>query len=205
MGINAITQMLVPPPKYSADRLVACRMGSLTKVRDLFIIERGTPGMSELDQESTLARMLINTDDAYGFPPFRYLAPAIVIGGTGYRELRRREEEILRGFLSQIRTRVIASDNFGWADTIPRLLQAEYGLDLPGLADQGSAAVIPAEAARVPGSAAPAGAPVPALSVSRNGFGPSDAHRVIDLRDLPQNLPHEWPRWAVASSGGGLG
>src|SRR4051794_14663217 len=28
MGINAITQILVPPPKYSVDRLVGCRMGS---------------------------------------------------------------------------------------------------------------------------------------------------------------------------------
>ena len=29
MGINAITQILVPPPKYSVDRLVPCQIGQL--------------------------------------------------------------------------------------------------------------------------------------------------------------------------------
>src|SRR4051794_7628858 len=125
MGINAITQILVPPPKYAVDRLVPCRMGSETRVQDLFIIERGAPRMADLDAASTLERMLTNTDDAYGFPPFKYFAPAISIGGLGYRELREREREILRGFLSQVRTRTLASDTFGWADTIPRLLAEE--------------------------------------------------------------------------------
>ncbi|MFD0331985.1 hypothetical protein ACFQZC_36985 [Streptacidiphilus monticola] len=41
MGINALTQMLVPPPKYSVDRLVPCRLGSSTRVEELFIIQRG--------------------------------------------------------------------------------------------------------------------------------------------------------------------
>jgi dolichol-phosphate mannosyltransferase len=122
MGINAITQMIVPPPKYTVDRLVPCLMDSSTRVEDLFIIERGTPAVSELDHATTVERMIENTDDAYGFPPFRYLAPAISIGGQGYAELRQREREILDGFLSNVRTRVVASDTYGWADEIPRLL-----------------------------------------------------------------------------------
>jgi dolichol-phosphate mannosyltransferase len=125
MGINAITQSLVPPPKYTVDRLVPCRLGSSTKVQELFIIERGAPRIADLDPASTLTRMIENTDDAYGFPPFRYFAPAITIGGLGYQQLREREREILSGFLSRVRTRVVASDNFGWADEIPRLLQQE--------------------------------------------------------------------------------
>jgi hypothetical protein len=125
MGINAITQMLVPPPKYTVDRLVPCRMGSSTKVEELFIIERGTPHISEIDRVTTLERMIENTDDAYGFPPFRYLAPAITVGGQGYAELRQREREILASFLSNVRTRVVGSDTFGWADEIPRLLKQE--------------------------------------------------------------------------------
>jgi dolichol-phosphate mannosyltransferase len=124
MGINALTQILVPPPKYSVDRLVPCRMGSSTRVQELFIIERGAPGMHDLDQADTLERMLTNTDDAYGFPPFQYLAPAITIGDLGYQQLRDREREILAGFLSHLRARVLASDSYGWADEIPRLLAA---------------------------------------------------------------------------------
>jgi hypothetical protein len=122
MGINAITQTLVPPPKYTVDRLVPCRLGSATDVRELFIIERGAPHVTDLDRAETLERMIVNTDDAYGFPPFRYFAPAITIAGQGYQQLRQREREILTGFLSHVRTRVIGSDNFGWADEIPRLL-----------------------------------------------------------------------------------
>ncbi len=122
MGINAITQLLVPPPKYTVDRLVPCRLGRSTRVDELFIIERGAPRIQDLDPQTTLARMIVNTDDAYGFPPFRYLAPAITINGLGYIQLREREREILAGFLSHVRTRVLASDNFGWSDEIPRLL-----------------------------------------------------------------------------------
>jgi hypothetical protein len=113
---------MVPPPKYTVDRLVPCRLGSATTVRELFIIERGTPRIADLGPAETLQRMITNTDDAYGFPPFRYFAPAVTIGGLGYQQLRDREREILAGFLSHVRTRVVASDCFGWADEIPGLL-----------------------------------------------------------------------------------
>jgi len=125
MGINAITQILVPPPKFSVDRLVPCRLGSSTEVKDLFIIERGAPDLYDLDADVALERMLVNTEDAYGFPPYRYLAPALRIDGLDHTELRAREREILAGFLSGVRTRVLASDCFGWADEIPRLLAGE--------------------------------------------------------------------------------
>jgi putative flippase GtrA len=123
MGINAITQMLVPPPKYMVDRLVPCRLGRSTRVDELFIIERGRPGVRELDHAGALTRMIENTDDAYGFPPFKYLAPAVTVAGKGYAELRALEREILSAFLAGVRTRVVGSDNFGWADEIPRLIQ----------------------------------------------------------------------------------
>jgi hypothetical protein len=97
-------------------------MTSSTRIRELFIIERGTPRLADLDHNAALDQLLANTDDAYGFPPFRYLAPAITIGGQGYLQLRAREREILSGFLSQVRVRTLASDTFGWADEIPRLV-----------------------------------------------------------------------------------
>jgi dolichol-phosphate mannosyltransferase len=133
MGINAITQRLVPPPKYTVDRLVKCRLGSSTRVRELFIIERGAPRVAHLDSASTLDRMIANTDDAYGFPPFKYLAPAITINGMGYQELRRREREILAGFLSAVRTTVVASNTFGWAEEIAGLIAAGAPLNPGGV------------------------------------------------------------------------
>ncbi len=122
MGINALTQMLIPPPKYSVDRLVPCRLTASTKVSELFIIERGKPKLVDLDHEAVLKQLIANTDDAYGFPPFRHLAPAISVGGRRYLELRNAERNILDGFLGHIRGRVLASDTFSWADDIPGLL-----------------------------------------------------------------------------------
>ena len=127
MGINALTQILVPPPKYTVDRLVAARLGSTVQVKELFVIERGPARLVPLDPAETVRRMLVNTDDAYGFPPFRYLAPAITIGGCSYADLRARERDILTAFLSHVRARVLASETFGWADEIPALLAGERG------------------------------------------------------------------------------
>ncbi len=123
MSINALTQILIPPPKYSADRLVPCRMSRSAPVRDLFIIERGRPRLADLAHHTALERLIENTDDAFGFPPFRYLAPAITLGGKDYRQLREAERTILASFLSHLRIRTLASDNFGWADEIPHLIR----------------------------------------------------------------------------------
>ncbi|MEU2230948.1 glycosyltransferase family 2 protein [Streptomyces vietnamensis] len=125
MGINAVTQILVPPPKYAVDRLVSCRLSSAIKVTELFVIERGAPRLSDLGHEETVSRLLVNTEDAYGFPPFRYFAPAITVDGLDHAQLRSRERDVLAGFLSGVRTRALASDHFGWADEIPRLLDAD--------------------------------------------------------------------------------
>jgi dolichol-phosphate mannosyltransferase len=127
MGINALTQMLIPPPKYTVDRLVPCQMTDATRVRELFIIERGSPRLADLDKGAALTQLLANTDDAYGFPPFRYLAPAISIGSRDYHELRAAERNILAGFLANVRVRTLASDTFGWADEIPHLIEASAG------------------------------------------------------------------------------
>ena len=104
MGINALTQIVVPPPKYCVDRLVPCRLGSSTRVRSCSSSSAARPASTDLDRATTLDRMMLdNTDDAYGFPPFRYLAPAITIGGVDYPTLREREREILTGFLAHVR------------------------------------------------------------------------------------------------------
>jgi hypothetical protein len=91
-------------------------------VHDLFIIERGAPALSELDVEQATQELMENTDDAYGFPPYRYVAPVLHIGGEHYESLRAKEEGVLRRALLSMRVRRLASDSFGWADEIPKLL-----------------------------------------------------------------------------------
>jgi hypothetical protein len=122
MTANAITQLLVPPPKYDADRLVPCEVLDRTTVSELFIIERGLDDLQDLSIEETCDELVANTDDAYGFPPYRYLAPVLVVGGTEYRLLRDRERQVLNSALRSIRARRLASASFGWADEIPTLI-----------------------------------------------------------------------------------
>ena len=56
---------------------------------------------------------MVNTADAYGFPPFEYLAPVCLLGDGDYAELQRRERAVLTAAVSTMRTRQIASSSFG--------------------------------------------------------------------------------------------
>jgi dolichol-phosphate mannosyltransferase len=128
MALNAVTQAIVPPPKYMIQRLVPCRSARSTSVHDLFVIERGPAAVEELDLERVVEIMIGNTDDAYGFPPFRYFAPAITVDGQDYRTLRQRERELLTRFVRSVRARRLVRDDFSWADAIPRLIGDDEGL-----------------------------------------------------------------------------
>lgn len=121
MSLNALTQYLVPPPKYDVDRLVPCEHTSSVRVEDLFIIERDEFAVTELESSTLLDELIANTDDAYGFPPFRYFAPALVVDGMGYEELRAKERSILASGLCGVRARRLATPDFSWADHIPAL------------------------------------------------------------------------------------
>ncbi len=121
MSLNAFTQFVVPPPKYDVGRLVPCALSHSVQVEELFIIERNDFAVTELDPLALLDELIANTDDAYGFPPFRYFAPALVVGGLGYEELRARERSILASGLNGVRARRLATPDFTWADHIPTL------------------------------------------------------------------------------------
>jgi putative flippase GtrA len=122
VSINAFTQMVVPPPKYHVDRLVPVDIIAKTQIEAMFVIERGSPGLFSLDRDAALDELIVNTDDAYGFPPFSEFAPTIVLGGSDYAELRLKERAILRQAMTRVAMWRLASDSFSWADEIPDLL-----------------------------------------------------------------------------------
>jgi hypothetical protein len=128
MGVNALTQRLVPPPKYAVDRLLPCTIIPETTVSELFIISRGEFGAGELPRADAMRTLLANTEDAYRFPPFEQLAPSMVIGGADHAELRRKERAILASALEHIRCRWISTPDFSWADEIPRMLAEDGAL-----------------------------------------------------------------------------
>jgi putative flippase GtrA len=125
MGINAMTQRVVPPPKYPVDRLVECRIAKSTVVRNLFVIERGSPAVADIAFDDMIDTLIENTDDAYGFPPFRHLAPSIVIGGEDYEKLRAKERELLTASMADVRARHVVCDDFSWCDRVAQLVGEE--------------------------------------------------------------------------------
>jgi len=126
MTFNALTQALVPPPKYDVDRLVPCDVAQEVTVEDLFIIERGTNTIAEVPHDQAVEELLENTDDAYGFPPFSILAPTLRVGGLDYPTLRERERSLLDEALGHIRVRRLPRDDFGWPAQISALLDQEH-------------------------------------------------------------------------------
>jgi dolichol-phosphate mannosyltransferase len=125
MGVNALTQRLVPPPKYTVDRLLPCTIIPATTVTELFVISRGEFGAGELRRADAMGTLLANTEDAYQFPPFKQLAPSIVIGGDDHNELRRKEQAILASALGNLRCRWLSTPDFSWADEIQQTLRAD--------------------------------------------------------------------------------
>jgi dolichol-phosphate mannosyltransferase len=133
IAINAITQILVPPPKYMINQLVpTARYMDTGRVRRIFIIGRGPEDEELLSHEEAMATLLANTEDAYGFPPFSIMERAITLRSRNLRKgkkqdislLRSRERAILSDFLSTMSVSRLISPNFGWADVIPeRVLQ----------------------------------------------------------------------------------
>ena len=132
MGMNAVVQRLIPPPKYTAGRLVPCWTVGSVPLSEAFIIQRGVALTEPIDLETAVEELLENTDDAYGFPPFATFAPTLEIDDMGWDELRSREREILRQALGTAkRIRRLGSENFDWADRIPGLLANYESVEQP--------------------------------------------------------------------------
>ncbi len=123
VSVNAFTQIVVPPPKYPIDRLVPTKFTNKTQIAALFVIERGPDGLTPIERDEALDELIVNTDDAYGFPPFSEFARNIVLGGKDYVDLRLAERSILRRATNEVVTWRLASNSFGWADEIPQLLK----------------------------------------------------------------------------------
>jgi dolichol-phosphate mannosyltransferase len=124
MTINGWTQRAVPPPKYHVQRLVTCELAPTTRIDQLYIIERGVPCHLTVPQAEAMSELLENTEDAYGFPPYRYLAQALTVAGSTYEELREQERLILVSAMESVRIDRLGSDDFDWADRIAAELEA---------------------------------------------------------------------------------
>ena len=126
MGINALTQMLIPPPKYTVDRLCPARWPAPPGSRELFIIERGAPRLADVGHRQSARPADGQHRRRVRLPAVPLPRPSHQHGAQDYHQLRAAEREILAGFLANVRAPRIASDSFSWADEIPQLLGTRW-------------------------------------------------------------------------------
>ena len=130
--INAVVQLLVPPPKYHVTSLVDCDMTDEAPLDSVILMERGAPAMEDgLAVESALDELLANTEDAYTFPPFGWFAPYLRFAGMDIEALRAHERDLLRQAVSPARLMRLRVAGHEWAELIPDLVTGQARAAIP--------------------------------------------------------------------------
>ncbi len=122
MTMNSVVQAVVPPPKHRIDALFDCEVGGRAPIRNVVLMERGPEQLETVPLEEAARRLIENTDDAYGFPPFATFGPRIRIGDDDYAALRRKEVELLTQAISGARRWHLQVPGHEWADRLPSII-----------------------------------------------------------------------------------
>ncbi len=122
MSMNALVQFLVPPPKHRIDALFECAVGGRAPIQNVVVMERGEELLDGLSVDETVRRLIDNTDDAYGFPPFSLFAPRIRINGDDYATLRAKEAALLGTAIANARNLHLRVPGHEWAERLPGII-----------------------------------------------------------------------------------
>ncbi len=133
--INAIVQLLVPPPKYHVERLVpGVDVAVEGRLAGMVVIERGGSGEVVLDEREALATLLSNCEDAYGFPPYASIEGFLRSrNGTDLRDV---EREIVALALGGLPATLLRSETMDWWLRLPGVVNDWNGH--PGRAPVGA-------------------------------------------------------------------
>jgi putative flippase GtrA len=119
--INAIVQLLVPPPKYHVERLVpGVHVAAEARLTGMVVIQRGGEGQLVLDEGEALETLMSNCEDAYGFPPY-----AAIEGSLRRRngsDLGDVERAIVASALSGVPATVVRSESMDWWRRLPAIV-----------------------------------------------------------------------------------
>ena len=144
-SVNTFVQMVVPPPKYTIERLIpGVQIARQATASHLVLIERGPDLQASLDPVFATKTLLRNCEDAYGFPPY-FALESFLLGGNRV-DLRAMEREIISEGVSGCAGIFIRSETRNWWEQLPGLVnlaeeeksgEAERHV---GLAQQGATA-----------------------------------------------------------------
>lgn len=120
--LNAITQMLVPPPKFMVHRLIpGARYLHHARLAQLVVIERGEDGEEHLNEEQKLETVMANAEDAYGFPPYPHLAH--LLSRRNGEDLHTAEREIVAEAILALPAIHLRSTQYDWYRRLPHLAE----------------------------------------------------------------------------------
>ena len=128
--MNAIVQMLVPPPKYMVHRLIPkATYVNQAKLSGAVIIERGPVFEEILSHEQAVETFVNNAEDAYGFPPYPILADAL--SKWEEEDLHPYEEAIVAEALRNVQTIRLRDPQFNWWQKLPLVAQNPSAVAVP--------------------------------------------------------------------------
>ncbi len=123
--INAVAQIVVPPPKYRVGRLVnGVRIGAAARLSGMFVIVAEGHGKRMLDPDEAGDVLAANTEDAFGFPPYAKIEAFLGRGRDG-EPLADREDVIRRAALAGCTAVELRDPERCWAPDIARLVLAD--------------------------------------------------------------------------------
>jgi putative flippase GtrA len=124
--MNAIVQMLVPPPKYMVHRLIPkASYANVATLARAVIIERGDEYVEALHHEQAVETFVRNAEDAYGFPPYPILADSL--SKWNGENLHPQEQAIVDQALRRIPTVRLRDPKFNWWQRIPTVTNLSIG------------------------------------------------------------------------------
>jgi glycosyltransferase involved in cell wall biosynthesis len=125
--INALVQMLVPPPKYHIERLIpGVEVQPEAQIKAMAIIQReGDEGAEALRGEDALEILLSNCEDAYGFPPY----PTIQqwLHSRNGKDLKAIERAIIVQALTGTPAQLLRSHDRNWYRMLPAVVAGVVG------------------------------------------------------------------------------
>jgi dolichol-phosphate mannosyltransferase len=126
--INALVQLVVPPPKFQVDRLVPhVAIVPEAQIAGMAIIQReGDEGAELLDPEEALDILLSNCEDAYGFPPYPVIQQWL--HSRNGKDLRSIEREIVTAALEGTPAQLLRSRDRNWYRMFPAMIDRAVGI-----------------------------------------------------------------------------
>lgn len=119
--LNAIAQILIPPPKYMVDSLIpGARYTDTGQLAHVVIIERGPDNQVRIRGSQKSDILIANAEDAYGFPPYPVLADEF--SSWFGEDLHLRELAIVSAAVRGLPAHRLTSSTYDWYARFPQLI-----------------------------------------------------------------------------------